>query len=264
MSIDELFRTMMKNFKNFLPILAGLGITLVAAPAVAANFISLPSNYSDTDFNNGKNNTTSPFSQPWQEDWVAEVRGGNNASNGTYELSLNDWNTNSSTTYPATAQNIFTSGQTVDFSVTYDGTNATFLWGTNQTPKTLTATDLTEADRFAKGLDSMFLRLRAKQGDVNNSFELSNLKVNGKSYNGSLLADNSDNLDYLLITGITENFTLTGTAKLSWEGAIPNNSNLDMTIKMGYGAAVPEPLTTAGTLLAGSGLIAFQRKLSQK
>ncbi|WP_373479340.1 PEP-CTERM sorting domain-containing protein [Geminocystis sp.] len=234
-----------------------LGLMVNTLSAEAISFTSL-SNFTDTDFNNAKSSTNSNyFTQPWQEDWVAEVRGGNNATNGTYELSVNNWTTNNGTdvTYPSTQQNIFTSGQAVDFSVSYDGTNATFLWGTNlgTSQKTLQSSNLTEASRFPNGLDSIFIRLRSRITTPINSFQLSNLNVNGVGYGGSLLADNSDNLNYLLITGLNDNFTLTGTAVLSWEGAIPNNSNLDMTIKMGYGAVptnVPEPSTIIATLTA--------------
>lgn len=255
--------TMMKSSTFFLAAIAVLHAALNPSVAQAVTFIPQPSTFNDTNFNNAKSNTIAPFTQAWQEDWVAEVRGGNNALNGTQELSINNWINNTSSPGAAQttpAQNIFTSGQAVNFSVSYDGTNANFLWGTNlgATQKTLSISNLTESSRFPQGLDSIFIRLRS---DSTSSFQLSNLVVNGESYSGSMLANGADNLDYLLITGITNNFTLTGTATLAWTSvAIPSNSNLDMTVKMGYGA-VPEPLTIAGSVLAGSGLMFFKRKI---
>jgi hypothetical protein len=255
--------TMMKSSTFFLAAIAVLNTALNPSVAQAVMFIPQPSSFNDTNFNNAKSNTIAPFTQAWQEDWVAEVRGGNNALNGTQELSINNWIDN--TTSPGAAQttpaqNIFTSGQAVNFSVSYNGTNANFLWGTNlgAAQKTLSTSNLTESSRFPQGLDSIFIRLRSNS---TSSFQLSNLVVNGQSYSGSMLANNTDNLDYLLITGITNNFTLTGTATLAWtSAAIPSNSNLNMTVKMGYGA-VPEPLTIAGSVLAGSGLMFFKRKI---
>jgi hypothetical protein len=255
-----------KSLFWFLPAIAGLAITLAPSASQAANFVPLPTTFSDTDFNNAKTTPYGPLTQGWQEDWVSEVRGGNNATNGTYELSVNNWTTNAgaNVTYPTTAQNVFTSGQAVDFSISYDGTNATFIWGTNLTPpKTLTASNLTEASRFPNGLDSIFIRLRS---NANSSFGLSNLVVDGNAYGGSLLANSSDNFDYLLITGITNNFTLTGKATLSWTGAIPSNSNLDMTVKAGYGAAgaaVPEPLTILGAGVAAGFGTFFKKRVNQ-
>ena len=256
--------TTMKSSTFFLAAIAVLHTALNPSVAQAVTFIPQPSTFNDNDFNNTKSNTIAPFTQAWQEDWVAEVRGGNNALNGTQELSINNWINN--TTAPGAAQttpaqNIFTSGEAVNFSVSYDGINANFLWGTNlaaASQKTLSTSNLTESSRFPQGLDSIFIRLRSNS---TSSFKLSNLVVNGQSYSGSMLANSADNLDYLLITGITNNFTLTGTATLAWtSAAIPSNSNLDMTVKMGYGA-VPEPLTIAGSVLAGSGLIFFKRKI---
>jgi hypothetical protein len=244
-----------------LPAIGGLAITLAPSASQAANFVPLPANFSDIDFNNAKTTPYGPFTQGWQEDWVSEVRGGNNATNGTYELSINDWDTNTTPSYPTTAQNVFTSGQAVDFSISYDGTNATFIWGTNLTSrKTLTTSNLTEASRFPNGLDSIFIRLRANS---TSSFGLSNLVVDGNAYGGSLLANNTNTLDYLLITGITNNFTLTGKATLSWTGSIPNNSNLDMTVKAGYGAAVPEPLTILGAGVAAGFGAFFKKRVNQ-
>jgi hypothetical protein len=250
-----------KSLFWFLPAIACLAITLAPSASQAANFVPLPTSFSDTDFNNAKTTPYGPFTQGWQEDWVSEVRGGNNRTDGTYELSINDWDTNTTPSYPTTVQNVFTSGQAVDFSISYDGTNATFIWGTNLTsPKTLTASNLTEADRFPKGLDSIFIRLRSNNSS---SFGLSNLVVDGNTYSGrSLLANSSDNFDYLLITGITNNFTLTGKATLSWTGSIPSNSNLDMTVKMGYGA-VPEPLTILGAGVAAGFGTFFKKRVNQ-
>ena len=147
----------------------------------------------------------------------------------------------------------------MNFSVNYDGTTATFIYG-NQTLTFDGADDqgLTEGERFPQGLDSLFVRLRADENAGrygNNSIQLTNLQVNGDSYNGSLIANQNDGIEYLLITDITENFTLTGTATLSWDESeglrFPNGSRLDLTVKAGYGGVdVPEPSTVLATLLS--------------
>lgn len=261
--------------------LLGLGSALLfnsfATDAQAINFVALPSDFNDADFNYRKNNVVAPFQQNWEKDWVAEVRGGRHGLSGDWELGINDWNNNNQFQNLVNKQNIFTSGQAVDFSVTYDGVNANFVWGTNlETPISLQAGNLTESSRFDNGLDSLYIRLRANndQGAPSNSFAVNNIKVDDELYSGSLFADNNDKLDYLLITGITESFSLTGTAIMTWEGDIPRGSRLDMTIKTGYGNAiiidpetgepVPEPLTILGSMVAlGFGGL-FKKKFSSQ
>jgi len=265
---------MLKAKALLLPAITTLGLVLAPSASQAANFIPLPTNFSDNDFTNAKSKPYRPFTEGWQEDWVSEVRGGNNATNGTYELSINNWlnNDGKNVTYPTTADNVCKSGQEVDFSISYDGKNATFIWGTTK----LQANNLTERDRFSNGLDSIFIRLRANDSS---SFGLSNLVVDKNAYDGSLLADKNDNFDYLLITGITNNFTLTGKATVSWTGNIPSNSNLDLTVKVGYGAtepltnlgagfaadsiAVPEPLTILGAGVAAGFGAFFKKRVNQ-
>ncbi len=236
--------------------LVGFSSLLLASEAGAVTFKHLSSSFNDNDFNNAKTQPLNGiFAQGWEEDWVAEARGANNTLSGDPELFINNWVVNNSSPGSpnvTSAQYIHTKSENVNFSVTYNGGNTVFVWGTNlpaNRQRTLQRNNVTEANRFPNGLDSIFIRLRSETQNpsTSNSFEISNLVVDGKAYNGTMKANNLDSIDYLLITGITSNFTLTGTATLFWTGTNPpTGSRLDMTIKMGYGKAVPEPLSILG------------------
>ena len=93
--------------------------------------------------------------------------------------------------------------------------------------------------------------------------DLTILDDNGSvSYGGSVGSSDGDTVNYLLISDIEGDFTLTGNANLSWIGSPPNNSRLAFQVK--GGATIPEPLTILGSATAlGFGTF-FKRKLSKK
>ena len=128
----------------------------------------------------------------------------------------------------------------------------------------ISSTNVTEASRFPNRLDTLYFRTRSNnEGD---SVELSDLTIlddNGSvSYGGSVGSSDGDTVNYLLISDIEGDFTLTGNANLSWIGSTPNNSRLAFQV-IG-GATIPEPLTILGSATAlGFGTF-FKRKLSKK
>ena len=114
----------------------------------------------------------------------------------------------------------------------------------------ISSTNVTEASRFPNRLDTLYFRTRSNnEGD---SVELSDLTIlddNGSvSYGGSVGSSDGDTVNYLLISDIEGDFTLTGNANLSWIGSPPNNSRLAFQVK--GGATIPEPLTILGSATA--------------
>ena len=106
-------------------------------------------------------------------------------------------------------------------------------------------------------MDGLYIYLRSENNVSNygnNSIELSNLMANGVAYDQNLIANQNNRLDYLIIKGNTDEFTLTGTANLAWDESksFSNKSRLDLTIKAGCGNVaenVPESSTIITTLL---------------
>lgn len=170
---------------------------------------------------------------------VAEGRIGNNAFNGTHELTIGQ-----DTGAPAqTAQFIWGNGVAQPFTLTYDAGNSAiqFEVGGN-------VLDFAVAD----AINGLYIRTRAT--NLGTGITLDNFNLNGDAVAGAS-STVGNGADYFFITGnqLLSGFTLTGDATLSWENQ-PSQSQLAFQIKM----TIPTPGTVG--LLAMGGLVATRRR----
>ncbi len=228
--------------------LAAVGLISTPSSASAVSFTAL-SGYTDADFNNGI--LTGKFS----EVFVAEGRiGDNRAQAGNQEFSINNPivpnsnNTGLVGGTPITVGNrVWTSGEFVDFSLSYDGNNISYILG----GQTLSASVIGNAT-------DIYLRTRAAN---NSSVFLNNLFLNSVSIGStSSTGVGGSDIDYFKISGLTQPFTLTGQAKFEWTGTRPNNSALAFQIKVMNTKKTPEPGTLGAMMIFGFGSMVYARR----
>lgn len=249
-----------KTFSSL--ILAAAGVTIASSSASAAGigFQALPA-FSDTDFQTAKCETPSSSCSPtFEEDFVYEGRFANNATNGGLEMFINDWDTNQGPAVPAASgQYQWSVGQPVSFTLSYNGTTASFNVNGSNGNKTISASNLTEFPRFAsKPLNAMYVRTRSNQDllQSGSSMTLNNIQVSidggttFTSYNSNVVANDSDPLEYLLITGLTPNFIIKGDATFvkGTSTKVDLGSRIAFQFKAGWLESpdeipVPEPAT---------------------
>jgi hypothetical protein len=243
----------MKNFSDKLTLAgAAIGISAVSlmfsSPANAATFTPLPL-FTDSDFNALISDGI------FAEDVIAESRGGNGGPGGPTEFNIQDVippgpggppNPQSNFTWP--------NGQEVDFSLTYDGSTIEYTVGGISISKA----DVNDLTNF----NTIYLRTRSNSdGSV---MEIRNLVVDGMTYNGTVTSNDSDTIDYLKISDIGNNLSITGQSFMSWTTpSIPQQSRLAYQIKIGLEKEeVPEPTMTLGLLaLGGVGLLSSRKKV---
>lgn len=227
--------------------LATVGMSLVSGVASAATVTSLP-DFTDDQFDGliDSGNFTELF--------VAEGRIGNAATNGDREFGINTANGNP----VADGQYAWGSNQPVSFTLEYNGTEVTY---------TVAGIELT--GNFSGSVDTIYLRtLETSNSDIQvDMLQLDgiDLVLEGTSDLAVSAPGNSDadGVDYLLIQNISQPFTLTGRANLSWTGTRPSGSHLAYQIKVGTSEPVPEPLTILGSGVA-LGFGALLKKESSK
>ncbi|MBK1990103.1 PEP-CTERM sorting domain-containing protein [Sphaerospermopsis aphanizomenoides BCCUSP55] len=240
--------------------LVSLGLLITPHQAKAVTITPLTSQdatpgFDDTDFNLLLDNGD------FKELFVAEGRIGNNAGNGTQELSINrDVRAAEKPGQPIIQDQLtWGNGKLWDFKLQYDGSKVTyeiFESGNSAAAKILSTTE------FTGPATDIFLRTRARDNTTSttsNSITLSDLVFNGTSIgNLSSVGSATKDIDYLHLSNITTNFTLTGKTSFSWTGATPTNSNLAFQIKVGtspQSASVPESVPEPG-MLGGICLVA--------
>lgn len=243
----------MKNLKSYLPIvLAAVGIVSLPTTASAVSFKAMGDSFTDNVFRSEMD------SGAFTELFVAESRiGNNNASNGDYELSINNppgGGTDKQSQYK------WISGEAVNFSLEYTGSVVNYTVGNT----------LLSSTNFSGDINKIYLRTRGS-GDNKpaGSISLSNLIFNGQSYSPGLSSIGTSaaaDVDYLAITGINTPFKLTGTSTLTFNNGTPNGSHLAYQIKVGTSTSeeVPEPLTILGTVAALGFGVGFKKKHSQQ
>ncbi|MFM2063695.1 MAG: hypothetical protein RLZZ507_3366 [Cyanobacteriota bacterium] len=245
--------------------LVTLGLLITPHQAKAVTITPLTSQdatpgFDDTDFNLLLDNGD------FKELFVAEGRIGNNAGNGTQELSINqDVQALINPGQPVVQDQLnWVNGKLWDFSLQYDGSQVTyklFESGNSTATKTLYST------QFTGPATDIFLRTRARDNNsstTSNSITLSDLVFNGTSIgNLSSLGSATRDIDYLHLSNITTNFTLTGKTSFNWTGTAPTNSHLAFQIKVGTSpksTSVPEPGMLGGICLAVTMSAAVSRR----
>lgn len=201
------------------------------------------------------------------ENAIGEFRGGNGATNGTFERSLN---------LPGTfgvvqGQNTWVTGATRAFSMSYDGIDTLSLMLAGV--PTISMGPSIPAFGGLGGANTMFIRVR--NDSATNTMSLTSMMLDGMSVgnlvsgqatdDGGTVGEGSTGAGYLRIDGFdfSQAWTLTGDVQLTWTGAIPTQSRLDANFKV---ATIPSevPLPAAGWLLiAGLGGLGALRRFAR-
>lgn len=192
------------------------------------------------------------------ENAVAEFRGGNGNTSGTFEQSLN-----TPTQFGAVqAQYAWGNGVAEDFDLVYDGAGTISL-SLGSVPQTITMPNPTGSYVGLGTSNTMFIRIRNEASDA--VISLTGMSLDGMAVGNLVFGQSMDDMTnvgagssgagYLRISDydFSQAWSLTGQVALSWTGSIPSNSRLDANFKLTTipEAAVPLP---AGVVLLGSAL----------
>jgi len=133
------------------------------------------------------------------------------SSSGTRELYLGS----------AYAQYRWSSGISVPFTLSYDGTTLTYTVGSGSSNRTLSQT-------FSGSFSDIIIFANSTSLST---MSITNLKLNGASVGSSISITGGS--DYLRIAGLASGgFTLTGTLRMSWTGTAPTGSALGYQIML--------------------------------
>lgn len=218
---------MMKSLRFFYAfLLATIGSSLVSTTANAISFIPR-SDLTDSSFEQLLDN------DQFTEVFVAQGRIGNNAIGGTQEFDL--LNAGDNLLPVATGQRVWEIGEAVDFALEYTENRVNYSVGG----------ELLSSSLFSGPFTDIFLRTRAAEDSI---MMLSDLVLNGLENSGLLSASIGAprDIDYLQISNLPKDFTLSGKATFAWIGEPPENSQLAYQIKVGRTTppdveTVPEP-----------------------
>lgn len=197
---------------------------------------------------------------PADELFVAQVRSGNNAFNGDYELGLHvpPNFTNAGPVAGGSTQLKWgldnTDNAWFDFTLSRLGTTVSF---------DIAGYSGAWTDASIASLNTLGFRVRSQTGV--SSTRVADLSLNNVALGaGTDLTALNGGLDFLVISQLQGNFDLSGRVQLNWDtanGAIPSGSRLGFQIKGLHqeSVAVPEPLSTT-LLLSGLLLMLAQRR----
>ena len=165
---------------------------------------------------------------------VAEGRIGDRGGVATFELDLGD---DTGNPY-ATAQHPWQSGVAEPFTVAYDKP-------TNVVAFTLGGKTLAYSP--AVSFKEFFVRTRATE--LNTAIQVYGLVLNGQPL-GDISSATGPGLDILALSGVdlSQGFTLTGTAVMTWTGTAPTQSRLAFQIKVGNAPTVPAEESSWGRI----------------
>jgi hypothetical protein len=213
------------------------GIAIAPNVANGVTFDSLPG-YKDANFQadlaNGR----------FIEDFVAESRIGDRAGFATYEVDIQEIDLPLNITVVKQEQFNWPNNREVDFQLRFTKATGQFEYSVGGT--TLAATNLRDLATVPQ-INAIFARTRST---VNSSIEIKNLVVNGISYAGSLISSGADNINFLKIADLSEDFTISGQSLMIWSGAAPLNSFLAAQFKVGFIPNVKVPESTSISLLS--------------
>jgi hypothetical protein len=242
-----------------------LSLSLVAGLASAAAAATVGSFTGDASFNAicslGTSNSRAC------EHAVAEFRGGNAATNGTYEQSLN-----TPTQFGAvTGQFAWVKGTSYDFSLSH-AANGSITFSLGSGPQTITLANPTGSYDGLSDANTMFIRIR--NPSATDRISLTDMRLDGRDIgdlsfgqamdDGTAVGAGSAGAGYLQVGNFafSDPWTLTGQVTLDWAGArVPANSALGATFKLANVPVAPVPLPAAGLLMvAGLGGLALVRR----
>jgi hypothetical protein len=258
----------MARFSNLALFGAAAASVMTFAPAAQA-FTAAYSPITDTEFNQ------LILDGEFEELFVAESRFGNGQANGDRELGINqpivpDGSGGLTGGLPfagAQGQRQWVSGEAVNFSLTYDAPSGLITYSVGGQVLSATTT--------AFSPNGIYLRTRAqgRNSDSDAAIDLTNLVLtdgSGSQSLGDLSSvgnDGTRDVDYMVISDLSDSFTLTGTQTFAWDGSTPNGSRLATQIKVGGSytgdpESVPEPVAILGTLAAVGVGLASKRRLA--
>ena len=213
-----------------------------ASSATAASLV--PGNITDNQF------SQLMASGQFTETFVTSSRIGA-AGASDYELGILDPQNN---LLPDQQQQFgWTSGDVVDFSLTYDGSTVDYRVGDQ----------LLSSTTFSGPVTDLFFRTRAAD---ESSVQLSNLVLTDDTGSLNLGSFGSTGIggrdvDYLQLTDVTGAFEISGQSVLSWTSdAPPRGSALIYQIKAGTAQSVPEPASLAAIALVGAAGLKLRRR----
>jgi len=192
--------------------------------------------------------------------WAAESRIGRV---GDHELNIHD-HTNSSQNRVQANYDSWVSGQAVDFSLAFDSLLNTLTY-------TVDGIELSKTEIFEDNFSDLYIRTSARKDGT--SMVVDNLFLSDQTMSSSISESSSASCSdgvgcgfwdsqYLHISNIVGDFTLTGQSTMTWGAVKPNNSNLAYQIKLIEGSAsvpVPEPATLSLFSLGLVGLLAGRK-----
>lgn len=221
--------------------------TLIAVAAVATTVAGAADALSTNAFtgddvfnglcNRGASNQDCEFA-------IGELRGGNNALNGTWEVGVQRPGSGPD----QSRQNVWSNGAATAFTFDYVAATGALSLAVGDGPTSLLSLGAGGLD----GAQSLFIRARSE--DAANKVELTNMTLGGEALDDLLFAGGGwRGASYLQVGAFdfASDWTLAGDATFAWEGAIPRNSRLDVNFKV-TDVVAPIPVPAAGVLLLGA------------
>lgn len=252
----------MKLHKSLLSLPLSIIVICIAPNNADAAYFSSLTGYSEEQLNQDIANGI------FIEDFSAASYIGDNGK-ATHELEIKDILHPATIESQETAQFKWKNGAEVDFRLSFDGKDLVYEVDDKVVQSiNLNLNDVKDSDFNINGM------LLSLTSSANSKVEISNLMFEDGSMSMESLLSQGGNIDFIKITGLDNNFTLTGTQTFSWRGQRPSNYDLAYKIKVGsfndtnssvltsrsYEVEVPEPNTVSFLSLGAIALLIKKRR----